>query len=312
MNFANPWVLLLLLLPLGLGYFEMRRRGRTVALPFDHATPRRRIVLPALLRGFTLLPALLLALTITVLAGPKQLGPPGQERVLTNIEVCLDVSGSMSSPMGGGMAGGGGDMSRYDAACRAIEEFTRRREGDACGLTIFGIEVVRWVPLTKDLAAIRNSTPFLNPESQPPQLGGTRVGHALRFCGGVLAQQPEGDRLIVLLTDGYSSDLDGGAASGIASELAGNGVVVHGIHVGNEAPPEQLNAVVSPTGGQVYSASNLQTLSGVFEHIDRMHRIRLKPTQREPIDFFSPFALSGLALSFLSMVSLLALRYTPW
>ena len=39
------------------------------------------------------------------------------------------------------------------------------------GLTLFGSHQIRWIPLTKDLKAIRNAMPFADPERQPTQAG---------------------------------------------------------------------------------------------------------------------------------------------
>ena len=308
MTFSHPLVLLALMLPVLLVVWEIRRRGLRVRLPIDHAGVARARWTPRVLLAAGLLPAVVLVAVVLAMAGPKRLGKPGQERVLTNIELCLDVSGSMSSPMSSAPDG----ASRYATAMKAIDHFTRKREGDAMGLSIFGGDVVRWVPLTRDVAAIRNAAPFLDPDTLPSALLSTRVGHALRFCNDVLTQQPEGDRLVVLLTDGFSSDLEGGAGARIGMELAANGIVVHAIHVGDGAPPGQLSEVVSPTGGNVFSATSMGSLTSIFDHIDRMHKVRIQPTQREPIDFFGPFC--WLALGALGMHTLcqFGLRYAPW
>ena len=307
-SFSHPWVLIVLLVPLMLLAWEWTRRGFRIAMPFDQGSIRQARLIPLVLKLAAVVPALLLAVAVLLLAGPKKLGPPGEERLITNIEMCLDVSGSMSSNMGSAPGGG----TRYEAAMRAINEFVDKRKGDAFGLTIFGGEVVRWVPLTKDTSAIKNATPFLDPATLPPALGSTRVGNALKYCNQVLGQQEEGDRLIILLTDGFSSDLDGGAATSIGGLLAANRVVVHAVHVGDGAPPAQLNEVVSPTGGKVFSASNLATLQGVFDHIDRMNKTKIKQKEREAVDSFGFFAILGLCLSGISIVTLFGLRYTPW
>jgi len=244
-------------------------------------------------------------MVIVLLAGPSRLGPPSDERILTNIEICFDVSGSMSSPMSFG-------GSRYTVAKDAVDKFTSRRKGDAFGLTIFGTEVVRWVPLTKDLSAIQNATPFLDPMHMPPHMGGTRIGNALKYAEQILARQTEGDRLIILVSDGFSSDLDGLRAKEIGDELAASNIVVHMINVGDGAAPQQMFEVCQPTGGQVFSAQDPQTLQSIFDHIDHMHPVRIKQTQAEPVDRFSPFALAGIALLGLYGLSLLGVRYTPW
>lgn len=311
LSFAHPLVLVLLLLPCALGTWELMRRGLRVPLPVDHLAHAPRRWTGRLLAAASLLPALLLAAVVLLLAGPQRMSPPKEERVMTNIEIVLDVSGSMSSPMQSGPTAGGGGT-RFTAAMGAIAEFCKSRKGDAYGLTAFGGEVVRWLPLTKDLAAIDNAPRFLDPAHNPPHLMSTRVGNALKFTLGTLAAQPEGDRLIILMTDGFSSDLGGGAAGQIGQELRDNNIVVHAVHVGDGEAPAQLFEVVSPTGGQVFSASNPRSLLTIFAHIDGMHKVRIKPGQPEPIDFFFPFAAACAALLGLHILALFGLRYTPW
>jgi len=305
MTFAHPWVLLALLIPAVLAAWEITRRGFVVHLPVDHTAQPPRAWRRRLITGANLLPALILAAAVVILAGPRRLGPPRGERILTNIEICLDVSGSMSSGLGSG-------VSRYEAAMEAIQEFTDRRKGDAFGLTIFGGEVVKWVPLTKDVSAIQHATPFLDPMTLPPHLGSTRIGHALRFCTQSLAQQPEGDRLVILVSDGFSSDLSGGRATQIGYELAAESIVCHMINVGGGAARAQMYEVVAPTGGQVFSATDPAALDAIFAHIDSMQPVRVQQSAPEPVDFFTPAALAAAAALGLHALCLFGVRYTPW
>src|SRR5262249_15211967 len=135
--FAYPLVLALLVLPLGLLAWVWMRPGRRVVLPFDHGAPRRGLAWHVLVNCAGSLPALLLAAVIVLLANPLQTSAPKEKRALTNIELCVDVSGSMTAPFG--------DGSRYDAALKAIEQFLDARKGDALGLTFFGNNVLHWV-----------------------------------------------------------------------------------------------------------------------------------------------------------------------
>ncbi|MBK7405173.1 MAG: VWA domain-containing protein [Phycisphaerales bacterium] len=304
MSFAHPWVLLALILPAALVVWESARRGFVVRVPVDYGSPRPGLWRGRVLLAANLLPTVVLATAVVILAGPRRLGPPKGERVLTNIEICLDVSGSMSSPLGSG-------QSRYEAAMEAIQRFTDRRRGDAFGLTIFGGEVVKWVPLTKDVSAIQHATPFLDPMSLPPHLGSTRIGHALEYCGEVLAAQPDGDRFIILVSDGFSSDLGGERAMQIGNELASRSIVCYMINVGGAAP-SQMYEVVGPTGGQVFSANDPAGLAAIFDHINTMQPVRIDQRAPEPVDFFTPAALAGLAALGLHAVCLFGLRYTPW
>ncbi|MBX3406768.1 MAG: VWA domain-containing protein [Phycisphaeraceae bacterium] len=306
-GFSHPWVMLLLIVPAALAAWELTRRGVRVPVPVDHREHRPRRWAERLLASASVLPAVVLALVVVLLAGPQRMSPPAQERVLTNIEIVLDVSGSMSWPIGGQEG-----VTRFTAAMGAISEFRKMRKDDAYGLTAFGGEVIRWVPLTRDLTAIENAPKFLDPASNPHHLMSTRIAHALKFTMGTLAKQSEGDKLIVLISDGESPDLNGGAAQQIGNQLREDGIVLYAVHVGSDEVPGQLYEVVTPTGGQVFSANNPRSLVGIFEHIDRMVPVRIRATQPEPIDFFFPFAAACAAALALHGLCLFGLRYTPW
>ena len=143
MNFTYPLVLLGLVLPIGLLAWAWRRTDRRLVLPFDHARPGSGWGYFVLINLAESIPALLLAIALVLLAGPQRLGEPKTKRVLTNIELCVDVSGSMTSPFG--------DGDRYDTAMKAVEEFCTFRKGDAFGLTFFGNNYLHWCPLTSDI-----------------------------------------------------------------------------------------------------------------------------------------------------------------
>lgn len=305
MSFAHPWVLLLLVLALGAGVMEWRRDGHRVRVPLDMARARARPVIGAVLRIAGVLPALVLACVIVILAGPRRIGPPGEARRITNIELCLDVSGSMSAPLASG-------KTKISEAIGAIDYFTRRREGDAMGLTIFGLDVVRWVPLTRDVRAIRLAAPFIDPSTLPSVLGGTAVARAVGFCRDVLTQAQDGDRLIVLISDGQSSDLMDGAAARLGAQLAAERVVLYTIHVDNSEIPAQLHELTAPTGGRAFKATNPAAFESVFAHIDAMHKVRLTPTKGEAVDAFGAPALAGLGTLGLALMCMFGMRYTPW
>ena len=366
-SFAHTWVLFLLIVPAGLLIAEVLRvwfgYGVKIALPVDRLGPAgssrrtrqdearspklaakhlvrriRGIILRALLTASVVIPVLVMAVVILILAGPKKMGPPQQERVLTNIEFVLDVSGSMASPLGGS------GQTRNTASLDAIRYFLEKRQGDTFGLTIFGDQVAKWVPLTRDHKAIASSLQFLDPTKMPRGMGGTRVGFALRYAlrnlenvgrkddeklterdeegevpetgdqraDAAAAPKTAGDKLIVVITDGFSYDLDGGAATTIGNELLTAGITVHAVHVGEGSPPNQLSEVVSPTGGRVFAATDPSSFSGIFDTIDGMAPVKLAARQPEPVDCFWPFAYTAAGLLLLHGLSLFGLRMTPW
>jgi len=304
MTFAHPWVLAFLILPVLLIWWEWTRRGLPLVLPVDHTHAPRKAWLARLLKLIQLSGPLLLAVIIALLAGPQKLDRPGEVRLLTNIEVVMDVSGSMVAPFG--------DGTRADKAIEAVAEFTNHRQGDAFGLTIFGTEVVHWVPLTKDLSAIKLAAPFLRPDRMPPHMAGTRIGHALEAVHRKLRSREEGDRMIILISDGQSSDLRGGLAQRLGEELGRDGITVFYIHAADGQPQEETFTIASLTGGQAFAAGDPAALQEVFRRIDEMKPTKLKPAAPEYVDYFGPFAIAGLALLGVQLIGLLGLRFTPW
>lgn len=305
MLFSRPLLLLLLVIPAVVLVWQWRNKGRAVPLPFDHHPHRRRPFLGLVLDSAASLPALLLACVILMLAGPRRFEQPENEREMTNIQFCLDVSGSMSTPFG--------PATRYDAAMAAMNEFLTYRKGDSFGLLAFGQSNLQWVPLTTDVSAFQCAPPFLRPENLPRWfLGGTYIGKALKDSEKILLAAEEGDRMIVLFSDGQSFDLRGGADVSIAQSLKANNITVYGIHVAEGAPPDEIAVIASLTGGQVFSAGDPAALKAVFRRIDEMQQAPIKRLAPDPVDFFQPYAIAGLSIAGLWLLTLFGLRYTPW
>jgi Ca-activated chloride channel family protein len=118
--------------------------------------------------------------------------------------------------------------------------------------------------------------------------------------------------MAVLISDGESQDLGGGAAETLGLELVNDNIALFYIHVADGAPQDEVFRIASRTGGQAFAAGDPSALREVFKRIDAMKPARLQPTQAEPTDFFQPFALAGLGLLGLQLLSMLGLRYTPW
>lgn len=306
-QFGQPAVLIALLLPALLLAWVWANRwlvpARRVVLPFDHGRPRGGWWLWAVLAVAESVPPLLLAVAVCVLAGPQRNGPPQQKRSVTNIQFAVDVSGSMTA--------GFGDGTRYDASMKAIDQFLDFRKGDAFGLTFFGDAFVHWVPLTTDASAIRCSPPFMRPEVAPPGFGGTAIAKALRGCKAELRRRDEGDKMVLMITDGISFDLFDSDQE-LVRELTADGVAVFCIIVGGLEPQAEVINVCRQTGGEAFRADDPDALPAVFKKIDAMKQARLSPTIAETVDYYEPFALAGAVLLAVGTLALLGLRYTPW
>lgn len=306
-QFAYPAVLFALVLPGLLLAWAWGNRwlapGRRVVLPLDRAvgsSGRRWWLLLAVAES---VPPLLLAAGVFILAGPQRNGPPQQKRSLTNIQFCLDISGSMTSPYGEG--------TRYDGATKAIDAFLDYRKGDAFGLTFFGDAFVHWVPLTSDPSAIRCSFPFMRPEIAPPPFGGTSIPKALRGCRKELERREEGDRMILLVTDGIDFDVDQEEAD-LTRELKAAGVTLFCVIAAEFDPQPSMVNICRATGGDAFRADDPAALTAVFKKIDAMKQAKVSPSIVETVDYFEPFVIAGAALLILGALALLGLRYTPW
>jgi Ca-activated chloride channel family protein len=304
LSFAHPLVLVFLAVPLLLLGWVWNRAGGRIALPFDHGQQQSGWLWAVILRMAESLPALILAVVIVILAGPQQLSAPRSRRVLTNIEFCVDVSYSMTAPLGEG--------TRYDASMKAIDEFLKIRKGDAFGLTFFGNNVLHWVPLTGDPSAIRCAPPFMKPENVPNWMGGTMIGKALLACKEILTSREEGDRMIILVSDGDSADLSNGNDESVAQTLKRSNITVFSIHISSSDPPPEIVTITGMTGGEVFPVDEPQALQAVFRRIDEMQTTKLEKTAPELLDHFAPFCIAGLSILGATGLTLFGLRYTPW
>ncbi len=307
MTFLYPLVLFALVVPVALLIWVWASRwatagGRTI-LPFDHGRRGGGWVWWVILGLAESVPALLLAVGIFILAGPQKYGAPESRRRMTNIQFCVDVSGSMVS--------GFGEGTRYDGAMKAIDKFLDYRKGDSFGLTFFGHNFIHWCPLTTDPSAIRCSLPFMRPEVAPYWFGGTNIGKALQGCKKLLAEREEGDRMILLVTDGFDNDME---AMGpvLAKEMKAANITVFAVIVGFHQIQDGVVAVTRGTGGDAFTVDDPEALKTVFRKIDLMKEARVEKTIAEPMDNYRPYAVAGLVLLGLANLCLFGVRYVPW
>jgi Ca-activated chloride channel family protein len=271
---------------------------------------RRGWVLRCLVLLANCLPAGLLGLAIVFLAHPITFQPPEVERQLTNIQLVLDTSGSMREKHGDQTRA---RHSRFDSAMESIETFLHHRKGDAFGLTIFSRNFIHWVPLTLDTEAIVMSRPFIAPNVLPDELwGGTYIGNALYGAAAHLAERPVGDRMIILLTDGESSDIKSPKDVPIIADLRAKGVLVFAVFLTNDAVDQGLINICRSTGGEAFNAVTPEALNAVFKRIDEMKKVVVLEKKPRAADYYDPFFLPALALLLAAVLALFGLRFNPW
>jgi Ca-activated chloride channel homolog len=275
-SLASPlWLLLLPLLPLA---FWRRRPAAAITHPLAGSLPRGDRGLRLLATLPTLLRAAVLLLLVLAMARPRLAGGVVEERVEgVPIVLAVDVSSSMLAqdfPPG----------NRLDAARAAVARFLEAREGDPIAIVLFAGEALTQVPLTTDRrvlqAAARNIAVGMLED-------GTAIGDGLATAAARLRGTPEGDRVVVLLSDGENNR--GMNPEEAARAAAALGIRVFTVGVGSDRPapvpvrgPEGfemqelaagldeglLRRIAATTGGRYFRADDPASLARVYTEID--------------------------------------------
>ncbi len=310
MTFLYPKLLALLAIPVIVAFWEWVRPGQPLAMPFDHAKVGRGRFWQFLINSANCLPAGLLAIAILFLAHPVIFNPPEVERQLTNVQIVLDTSGSMKSPHGPQTKG---VNSRFDSAMASIEQFLHYRKGDAFGLTVFSRNFVHWVPLTQDTEAIVLARPFIAPYVFPDEFwGNTFIGKALYGAAELLDQAKTGDRMIILLTDGLSSDIIPPKDSAIIADLQAKRIKVFVIFLIDQPVTPALVGIAQGSGGDAWGAVTPEALNLVFKRIDEMKKVVILEKKPRAADYYDPFFIPAMAALGLAILALFGIRYNPW
>jgi len=320
LEFARPWVLLLLLaIP---AWVWWHRRTRPPALVFSraelltkgpHGGTRLARVAPVLrwlaITGF-----------IVALAQPRT-GARTQNVTRDGIDIALviDISSSM-------LAEDFQPQNRMEVAKDKAKAFVAGRTTDRIGVIAFSGEALTQVPLTADypvvLAAIDNL--------QPGQLiDGTAIGTAIATSANRLRSAGGRSRVMLLLTDGENNrgEIDPRTA---AQAAAAFDIRIYSIGIGSEgmAPipvsrglfglryenrpvridEALLTEISESSGGRYFRARDAEALQAIFEQIDLLERspVDAKSFVRFTERFHWPLALGMVAL--LGEVWLLAWR----
>jgi Ca-activated chloride channel family protein len=323
MRFANPWLLLLLVIPLSLALaiWRERRRGPRHRIGFPlfllaGVPPGRRarwVRLPDWLRVGAV------ALLVLALARPQL---PHEVREIRsrarNIMLALDISSSMKAR----------DFkpgNRLEVARRVLSEFAARRQEDLLGLVIFAGRAFLQAPLTPDNRLLSAMLTKVDIGMLPD---GTAIGTALAMCLNQLKDLPSKASVIVLITDGANNT--GKPTPFVAAEAArALGVRIHA--VGVSAPdtsalrdgfiwrqgrtPDRLTSsdervlrrIAERSGGEYFRATDPNALQEVLAKIDPIERSDVKISETR--DYRELF-LWALAPALLLLAAELLLRAT--
>ena len=295
-DFALPWIFLLLPLPLLACWLlppAPEGRGGSLRVPFygalaslpadaEGASNRRRIT--AGVKGLVWIALVVAAAQPRFVGEPQPLTSEGRDLMLA-----LDLSGSMA-------------MEDFDVRGQAVDrltvvnavarEFVRSREGDRVGLVLFGSRAYLQAPLTFD----RETVVEMLDEAELGLAGEeTAIGDAIGLAVKHLRHRPGDERVLVLLSDGANNvgSLEPMRAAQIAAE---EGVRVYTIGIGSgqqvvqtpfgprrvgadaELDEQTLGAIAELTGGSYFRARDTEGLLDVYRRIDA-----LEPTEGEAV-----------------------------
>lgn len=329
-RFADPWLLLMLVVPLVVLLWAPVRGGRSFA-PFAIAAgalrPSRGPLLARLLIGS--------ALALLVLAAARpQYGQTITERQQQGRDLMLviDLSGSMQVD---DLTIGDERVDRLAGVMAAAKRFIAGREDDRIGLVFFGDAALTSCPPTYDhetviqfLDRTEQQQRSLWRQGQEGLLGGsTNLGLGLGTALKTLRDPAALGKALILVTDGVDTRkhpqwVDPILAAKQAERL---GVTVYGIGVGNPqgtftrdlgfgrktltpVPPQllpdlgRLQAIAASGNGQAFTATDEQALQEAFARIDRLQPTPRTVSQRDDVSdrFWWPL-VAGAALLALAL-----------
>lgn len=282
------------------------RAGQALRVPFYNIVSgpggglRRR--LPKLLLPLFML--LVWALLLAAAARPQWVGEPVVMPVVgRDLMLALDLSGSMELA---DLSLEGEQATRLSVVKQVAGEFVRQREGDRLGLILFGERAYVQTPLTFD----RRTVDYMLREAEIGLAGkSTAIGDAIGLAVKKLRQQPEADKVLILLTDGASNA--GEVSPAQAADLAAEeGLKIYTIGIGADeidagrvmgnrgiiAPlfgPQRINPsvdldedtlkqIASVTGGRYFRARSTEALRQVYADINR-----IEPLQKD-VEYYRP------------------------
>jgi Ca-activated chloride channel family protein len=233
-------------------------------------------------------------LLVGAAARPQYLGEPLQLPVSgRDLLLAVDISGSMKAE---DMKLGNRVATRLAAVKYVASDFIERRKGDRIGLILFGGQAYLQTPLTFD-----RETANIQLGEAAIGLAGKRtaIGDAIGLAVKRLRDQPQENRVLVLLTDGANTagSVDPQKAADIA---ASEGVRIYTIGVGademlvrgifgsrrvqnDELDEPALIAIAEKTGGRYFRARDIAGLEEIYRLLDKLEPVSVDEETFRPV-----------------------------
>lgn len=271
-------------------------------------------------------------LMIVALARPQQANSKSK-RTLDGMDIVivLDISDSM-------LIEDMKPLNRLESAKETITQFIKQRSSDRIGVVIFAGEAFTLVPPTLDYELILKRVDKIRTAAEAKIKDGTAIGVGIATGAARLKDSQAKSRVMIFLTDGENN-------SGVISpetglEVAqGYGIKIYSIGIGKSGPTqlpvystdlfgnktkryqnfdstvndELLSQMAQVTGGRYFRASKEDSLSGIFNEINKLETSKIEETKYvQYTEYFHYFLIPGFIIFILSkLLSLTILRRGP-
>ena len=306
LDFIYLWVFLLLPLPILIWkFFPPAPENNTSALriPFYKGVEAHGAATQSRSWFRLILAILAWLLLLLAAARPQFVGDTiSQQTSGRSLMMAVDISGSMKAE---DMQFSGRTVSRLLAVKAVAGDFIGQRKGDRIGLILFGSQAYLQVPLTFDLKTI---TALLNEAELGLAGRQTAIGDAIGLAVKRLRNEPEADRVLILLTDGANTA--GQIEPLKAADLAAQEKVrVYTIGIGADArmvrtpfglrktggtdlDEKTLSAISDKTGGRYFRARDVGGLQEIYALLDEIEPISTDELSYRPIKELYYYPLS--------------------
>ena len=323
LQFAWPWILLCILLPV-ISYLFMtpaRESNQSALLfPFTQMLASMQAEVDskssAILKWLAMLAWLLLVIAA---ARPQWVGDTIQVPVSgRSLMLAVDISGSMENE---DMVINRRAVDRLTAVKAVAGEFIEKREGDYLGLILFGTKAYLQSPLSYDRKTIR----ILLNEAVTRLAGeNTAIGDAIGLAVKRLKKQPQQNRVLVLLTDGANTA--GSIEPLKAADLAASeSIKIYTIGVGDDSvrtsgifglrlrksdlDETTLKAIASKTGGQFFRARDIAQLQEIYQILDEIEPVTDENQSFRPVTELYQWPLAAAVILALVVSSIRRKQY---
>lgn len=296
-NFAWPWFVALLPLPLFVFWFIKAKKNQHLIISAS--------TLPYLAKNVVsnnthhqinkILLTLSWILLIITMMRPQLLDEPiVQSSPSRDLMLAIDISYSMQIK---DMTLNGQPIERLAIVKSYLQSFIKQREGDRVGVILFADHAYLMIPFTQDLQVVGQ---LLNEVDIGLAGTFTAIGESIILAIKRTLHEPFKNKTLILLSDGRDtvntiSPID---AANLAKE---SGLKIYTIGIGSdpletETPSDldesTLEQIAKITGGQYFRARSEQDISEIYQQINLIEPLSLKTISYQPYTelFFWPLS----------------------